>query len=120
MSELNEGHLPQDLEAVAGRLRAQRIQPDPLQLDQVKQRVMARSAPDRGRLAFMRSRIASLLTVAALLGGTGGAIAVANQGGTPNHGAASGEYKPGKGCGDKNHEHQGPPGNPGNNKCPSK
>jgi hypothetical protein len=68
----------------------------------------------------MRSRIASFLTVAALVGGTGGAIAVANQGGTPNHGAASGEYKPGKGCGDKNHTHTGPPGNQNNTSCPPK
>jgi hypothetical protein len=120
MSELDRGHLPEDFEAVAARLRAHRAQSDPLQLDQIKQRVMSRSTGQRGRLAFMRSRIASLLTVAALVGGTGGAIAAATQGGTPNHGAASGEYKPGKGCGDTNHQHTGPPGNPNNNKCPSK
>lgn len=55
----------------------------------------------------MKSRIASVFTVAALLGGTGGAIAIAGTGssGGSNGGAASGEYKPGKGCGDKNHKH---------------
>jgi len=34
--------------------------------------------------------------------------------------AAAQEYgtRPGKGCGDKNHDHTGPPGNPGNTDCP--
>jgi hypothetical protein len=34
--------------------------------------------------------------------------------------AAAQEYgtRPGKGCGDKNHTHTGPPGNPGNKDCP--
>ncbi len=58
----------------------------------------------------MRSRLASLFTVVALVGGTGGAIAVASQGShAPNIGAASGQYKPGKGCGDTT-IHTGPPG----------
>jgi hypothetical protein len=36
--------------------------------------------------------------------------------------AAAQEYgtRPGKGCGDKNHEHTGPPGNPSNTDCPKK
>jgi len=34
--------------------------------------------------------------------------------------AAAQEYgtRPGKGCGDKNHQHTGPPGNPANTDCP--
>jgi hypothetical protein len=34
--------------------------------------------------------------------------------------AAAQEYgtRPGKGCGDKNHQHTGPPGNPSNTDCP--
>jgi hypothetical protein len=34
--------------------------------------------------------------------------------------AAAQEYgtRPGKGCGDKNHDHTGPPGNPSNTGCP--
>ena len=68
----------------------------------------------------MRSRIATLLTVLGLLGGTGGAVALANSGGGSHgaSGAASSQYKPGKGCGDKNHTHTGPPGNPSNTSCP--
>ena len=82
---------------------------------------MTRSAGDKGGLAFMKSRIASVVTVAALLGGTGGAIAVASHGtNSPNNGAATGQYRPGKGCGDKNHIHTGAPGNPGNTSCPNR
>ena|SRR5947209_8727494 len=56
----------------------------------------------------MRSRIATIVTMLALVAGTGGAIAVGQggSGGSPQAGAASGQYKPGKGCGDKNHKHK--------------
>ncbi len=56
----------------------------------------------------MRSRIATVFTVLVLIGGTGGALALAGQdsSGGPVGGAASGQYKPGKGCGDKNHHHK--------------
>jgi cell division protein FtsN len=39
-----------------------------------------------------------------------------------SHSAAAQEYgtRPGKGCGDKNHDHTGPPGNPSNTGCPHK
>jgi predicted lipoprotein with Yx(FWY)xxD motif len=49
----------------------------------------------------MRSRLATIVTVLALVGGSGGAIAVAGTSST--HGlrgsAAFGQYRPGKGCG---------------------
>lgn len=66
----------------------------------------------------MKSRIATVFTVLALAGGTGGAIAIAHSdsSGGPRGGAASGEYKPGKGCGDKNHHHTGSHGK--NRPCP--
>jgi hypothetical protein len=56
----------------------------------------------------MRSRIAAVLTMLALVAGTGGAIALGQggSGGSAQAGAASGQYKPGKGCGDKNHRHK--------------
>lgn len=68
----------------------------------------------------MKSRIATILTILGLAGGTGGALAIAAGGGPSGGtaGAASGEYKPGKGCGDRNHMHTGPPGNPMNTSCP--
>jgi hypothetical protein len=44
----------------------------------------------------------------ALLGGSAGAVAVSRVDSHPNShgGAASDQYKPGKGCGDKNHKHR--------------
>ena len=52
----------------------------------------------------MRSRgIAIALSVAVMLGGTGGVLAVS--GGDDGGNAAGSQYKPGKGCGDKNHQH---------------
>ena len=57
----------------------------------------------------MKSRIATILTVIGLAGGTGGALALAASSGQSdsNSGAANGQYKPGKGCGDQNHIHTG-------------
>jgi hypothetical protein len=57
---------------------------------------------------IMKSKIATAATLLALFGGTGGAIAVAGTASSSSShgGAASGEYKPGKGCGDKNHQHE--------------
>jgi hypothetical protein len=55
----------------------------------------------------VKSRLATIMTLVALVGGTGGALAVANSG-SGNHGsgsAATGQYRPGHGCGDKNHQH---------------
>lgn len=111
--------LPEDLEAVASRLRATRAEADPIQLDQIKQRVLARSSKTSPRKAAMRSRIATVATLLALIGGTGGALALAHDDhGNGNGGASGGQYRPGKGCGDRHHHHTGPPGNPSNDKCP--
>jgi hypothetical protein len=43
-----------------------------------------------------------------------------NEGSGNGHNAAQHQYgtRPGKGCGDKNHVHTGPPGNPSNRSCP--
>ena len=55
----------------------------------------------------MRSRgIAIALSVAVMLGGTGGVLAWSGGGGDGGNAAGS-QYKPGKGCGDKNHQHIG-------------
>ena len=68
-----------------------------------------------------RRIVATAVTTVALAVGLGGAMAIAGgpAGGGGSHGsAASGEYRPGKGCGDTNHIHTGPPGNPSNTDCP--
>ena len=61
----------------------------------------------------MRSRIATGATIVALLAGTGGAIAIgeAGSGMSGQGGAATAQYKPGKGCG-KGHA-------PRHKKCPT-
>jgi hypothetical protein len=61
-----------------------------------------------GETEEMRSRIATIVTMLALVAGTGGAIALGQggSGGSSQGGAATAQYKPGKGCGDKNHQHK--------------
>jgi hypothetical protein len=66
----------------------------------------------------MKSRLATMFTLLALVGGSGGALAVAGTSGhESSHGAADSEYKPGKGCGDENHKHEGSKGN--DKSCPT-
>jgi hypothetical protein len=101
-----------DLDSIAARLRASRPEADPIELDQIKQRVLDRRSTTRpGRSTFMGSKIATVATLVALIAGTGGAVAVAGHGHSKGS-AASGEYRPGKGCGDRNHQHSGCPPNP--------
>jgi hypothetical protein len=117
MRDPHEEDLPDALEPLAARLRACRADADPLLLDRIKRRVMAQSNPAHRRGTLMKSRIATLLTILGLLGVTSGALALAGGRGL-RHNAASSQYVPGKGCGDKNHTHTGPPGNPANTSCP--
>jgi hypothetical protein len=105
-------HAP-DVEPVADWLRAQRPEVSSLELDAIKRRARARAArgnaaPARARRAFSTAAVALALAV-----GLGGAFAIAGDGppvgdllGQSNGSGASGQYKPGKGCGDPNHEHE--------------
>lgn len=56
----------------------------------------------------MRTRLAAVVTAIAVFGGGTGVVLA--RGGTPKpdkvHSAAKSQYHPGKGCGDKNHEHE--------------
>jgi hypothetical protein len=71
----------------------------------------------------MRRRFATVLVSLGLVA-FGGAAAYAASGGVPgsshDRSAAAKQYgeRPGKGCGDRNHVHTGPPGNPSNTSCP--
>jgi hypothetical protein len=103
-----EPELPDDLRAMAERLRRERPRATPLELDQLKLRAMNQAS--RGSIqprgTFMRSRLATLLCVGLFSIGAGGTFAVANHDGGGDQGSGGKtEYKPGKGCGDKNHEH---------------
>jgi hypothetical protein len=117
--DLPDHLLPEELQTAAARLRASADPGDPLALDELKRTVMARSGRRDRRLVPMKARVATILTILGLAGGTGGALAIAATGGSHgSKGAADTQYKPGKGCGDKNHTHTGPPGNPDNTSCP--
>jgi hypothetical protein len=116
MSQFEPGNLPDELREIEEKLRAARPSFTELELDQLKLRTMASASsarPLRGKP--MRSRILTLAVAALLIGGTtGGAIAAGGASSSSN--AASSQY--GKGCGDDNHTHTGPPGNPSNDECP--
>ena len=114
-----EEHLADDLLEVADVLRDQRPTLDPLALDAIKLRAMSRTrgaASSRAKGFFMRSRLTTVLTVAFLSLGTGGAVAFVGGGGFSLGGGESAsctQYRPGNGFGDKNHCHTGPPGQTG-------
>jgi hypothetical protein len=117
MSQFEPGNLPDELREIEEKLRAARPSFSELELDQLKLRTMASASsarPLRGKP--MKSRILTLAVAALLIGGTtGGAIAAGGASNSPN--AAKSQY-PGNGCGDDNHTHTGPPGNPSNDECP--
>jgi hypothetical protein len=60
--------------------------------------------PRRKGFALRARSIATLLTVALMAAGTGGVIAGGGHGNSGGS-ASDSQYKPGKGCGDKNHNH---------------
>jgi hypothetical protein len=119
MTDSNQDRLPDHLLEVADRLREERVTATPLELDQLKLRVKARATSGR-RLTTgpkglpLRSRAVTLALTALLIGGTTAGGIAANGNGNGNN-AANSQYKPGMGCGDANHIHTGPPGNPDKN-----
>jgi hypothetical protein len=102
--------LPEELESVAAMLRSHRARPEQLELDQLKQRALARHCR-RERGTSMRSRILTVLTAIGLIAGGGGAFALANSSSTAGGSAASkAQYCPPKdrddpGCKRHHHHH---------------
>lgn len=90
---------------VEERLRQGRAGLSPLEYDGVKRQALAQFAARDRRPSLMRSRIVAAVTAVVLLGGAGGAVALSGPTINISGGAASTQYKPGKGCGDKNHTH---------------
>jgi hypothetical protein len=117
MSNWDDNQLPEELRAVAEQMREQRAYASPLELDRIKLRAKAQASkpapsvliPKRGMA--MKTRVATLALTALLIGGTTAGGIAANGGGN-NGNSADSQYRPGLGCGDKNHTHTGPPGNP--------
>ena len=106
-----------ELERVGDWLRAQRPEVNALELDRIKQRARAQAMRGERRgtgAARPRRVLSTAITVVALTIGLGGAFAIAGKGppsspsksGSSQTSAASTQYKPGKGCGDKNHQHE--------------
>ena len=108
--------MPEEVEGTAAWLRAQRPEVSAQDLDRLKMRARAQAeaagtairAPTRPRRT-----LATVLAAVALTVGLGGAFALAAgarrswPGSPSSHGsAAHHQYKPGKGCGDKNHQHE--------------
>src|SRR2546421_9592470 len=101
MGGSRDERLPDDLQGVAERLARQKVEIDPLRLDELKQRAMAQSTARNGRRTLIRSRLATIVTALALVGGAGGALAISHLDSHPNShgGAADDQY-----CEGKHHE----------------
>jgi len=124
MGSENHERLPGDVEQVADRLREQRPELNPLDLDRIKLRAMSgargHAPPQQGR--FFKSRLIAFLTVGALVLGGGTAVAGFFDWGDgysgyfdTNDSAAWHQYKPpckhGYSFGNDRKCHPGPPGN---------
>src|SRR2546425_773271 len=101
-SHRDEG-LADDLQEVADVLRDRRPTPAPPARDALKLRAMSRarrstSSPAKG--FFMRSRLTTLLTIAFLCLGTGGAVAFVGSGdlGLGGHHSGSASFSQYRGC----------------------
>ena len=110
MSNFDPDRLPDDLREVDERLQAHKPEVSPLELDELKLRTMAKAfrAPTSryGRQYLMRSKLVTMMLVLGLAvsGGAAGVIASHDNGNGKS--ADRSQYKPGKGCGDKNHVHE--------------
>jgi len=86
MRRKNDAHTQDDVEGVAQRLRAERTEASPLELDRIKTSAMARVKSTRGRVGTRRLAVAGL-TAGLLVATTGGVLA--SQGGAASPGNAA-------------------------------
>lgn len=102
MDYSNSEEIPADLEEIAARLREQRAEATPFDLDRIKLRAMkqAETTPPnlytRKKGQFMKSRLALVLVLATgmLMGTTGATLAVTGSSGSGS--AAENQYTPPK------------------------
>ena len=115
MTHGNEDHLPEDVREVAAWLRRERPRASALELDRMKLEARSRAARKptgfglrRGKVRIMRAKVVTLMLVAGLMasGGTAAVIAGHDQGQGKSQDSGKSQYRPGKGCGDKNHVHE--------------
>src|SRR4051812_44592507 len=99
-------------ESLERRLRAERPELSPIELDGIKQRAMAKAARPGGRRMTLRMRLVSGALVAGLVA-TGGGAVLAASGGSSSHGSsANSQYCPPSSPAAGKPKHQG-----GGNKC---
>jgi hypothetical protein len=108
MASSPDPHLPDDLRSIEQRLRRQRLDASPLELDALKRRVLDRRAGHGSRRGPVGSRVIGVATAILLLVGAGGAVALSSLDSHPNvnGGAANKQYHPGHGCHKKHHRHR--------------
>jgi hypothetical protein len=98
MTRFDEEFAP-EFQDLADLMRRERVQATPVELDQLKLQILRRaSSGSRNRkVPLMKSRIATLLTIAMLTVGAGGTFALAGGGGDKGDGSgAKTEYHGGK------------------------
>ena len=81
--------LPEDVASAAQRLRDERPQATPLELDQVKTTAMSRAGAKARGASTSRRLVASSLVVGLMAAGTGGVIAAGSSGGATGDAATS-------------------------------
>jgi hypothetical protein len=116
MRRKNDKH-EQDLEGIAQRLRGERPEASPLELDQIKTTAMSRAQAATGR-ANPRRLVVAALTVGLMAAGTGGVLAAGGTGGAAGN-AAQAQYSStenvcGNGNGNGNGSHNGSGNGEGN------
>ena len=105
MRRKNEKHDP-ELDGIAERMRAERPEASPLELDQIKLSAMSRAKAATGR-ANPRRLVVAALTVGLMAAGTGGVLAAGGSGGAAGN-AASAQYSSTViACGNGNGSHNG-------------
>ena len=91
MRNSDNHRLPPELEELGNRLRDERPEATPLELDRMKTAAMARASRSfsrQGKGPIMKSRLAGVLVAGAVIvGGTGGVMAAT--GGNPGSGGSS-------------------------------
>ncbi len=111
MRRKNDAHTQDDVEGVAQRLRAERAEASPLELDRIKTSAMARAKSTRGRVGTRRLAVAGL-TAGLLVATTGGVLANQGSGASPGN-AAVAQY--GNNCDVGNNNGDGSGNNGGGN-----
>jgi hypothetical protein len=83
-----------EYEPIERQLRADRPELGAIELDRVKQRVLARGARQGGRGMNVKSRLVTGLLVVGLVGTGGGAVLAASGGSSSNGSSANSQYCP--------------------------